>query len=143
MLTCYLIFAEIAQVHWIHSYETLRRPNVLSVLSAVDLASIGRPKFLIYVSSVASLGVDECITDTAKSQHGNKVLETNSLQGSATTLRFGYAQSKWVAENLLHECGRRGMTGYIVKPSFVLGDSNSGGTSLFRINIPIYLTNRF
>jgi len=31
-----------------------------------------------------------------------------------------------VSEKLLHEAGKRGLSGYIVKPAFVLGDSRSG-----------------
>lgn len=90
---------------------------------------MGRPKFLLYVSSVATLGssmASQFLPDHTSA--GHRVGEDFNLEATRETLTFGYAQSKWVSENLLHDAAQRGLTGYIVKPSFILGDSILGGT---------------
>lgn len=61
-------------------------------------------------------------------QHGGKGLpETDDLEGSRTTLTTGYGQSKWVAEKLIMEAGKRGLAGWTIRPSYVVGDSVSAG----------------
>ena len=55
--------------------------------------------------------------------------ESDDLEGARHTLKTGYGQSKWVAEKLLFECGRRGLRGAIIRPGYVVGDSKSAVTN--------------
>ena len=55
------------------------------------------------------------------------VPESDDLEGARTALKTGYGQSKWVSEKLLFEAGKRGLRGHIVRPGYVVGDSESAG----------------
>lgn len=56
--------------------------------------------------------------------------ESDDLEEGRTGLTTGYGQTKWVAEKLLLEAGRRGLPGFIVRPGYIVGDSESAGASL-------------
>jgi L-2-aminoadipate reductase len=55
------------------------------------------------------------------------VPEGDDLEGARYSLKSGYGQSKWVSEKLLFEAGRRGLRGHVVRPGYVVGDSQSAG----------------
>lgn len=57
------------------------------------------------------------------------VPENDDLEGARSTLKTGYGQTKWVSERLLMEAGKRGLKGHIVRPGYVVGDSQSAGAS--------------
>lgn len=58
--------------------------------------------------------------------------ESDDIEGAREGLTTGYGQSKWVAEKVIMEAGKRGLAGWIVRPGYVVGDSESAGTfSLF------------
>jgi L-aminoadipate-semialdehyde dehydrogenase len=59
------------------------------------------------------------------------VPEDDNLEGARAGLKTGYGQSKWVSEKLLFEAGRRGLRGYIVRPGYVVGDSQQAGGASF------------
>lgn len=58
---------------------------------------------------------------------GAGVPESDDLEGSAGDLGTGYGQSKWAGEYLVREAGRRGLSGCVVRPGYVVGDSKTGG----------------
>ncbi|KAJ2486818.1 large subunit of alpha-aminoadipate reductase [Coemansia sp. RSA 2050] len=111
-----------ALVHWVYPYARLRAANVLSTLEAVKLATEGRLKRLVFVSSTSALDTDHYV------QLGC-VGESDDLEGSRTGLMSGYGQSKWVAERLLMHARHCGWPVAIVRPGYVLGDSRSGATN--------------
>ncbi|KAJ2107681.1 large subunit of alpha-aminoadipate reductase [Coemansia sp. RSA 922] len=111
-----------ALVHWVYPYARLRAANVLSTLEALKLASEGRAKRLVFVSSTSALDTDHYV------QLGC-VGESDDLEGSRTGLMSGYGQSKWVAERLLMHARHCGWPVAIVRPGYVLGDSRSGATN--------------
>ncbi|KAH9941183.1 L-aminoadipate-semialdehyde dehydrogenase large subunit [Epithele typhae] len=115
-----------ALVHWVYPYEKLRSANVLGTLTAVDLAAAGKPKHLVFVSSTSALDVDYYVQ---LSETTGAVPEADDLEGARSALKTGYGQSKWVAEKLLFEAGRRGLRGHIVRPGYVVGDSQSAVTN--------------
>jgi L-aminoadipate-semialdehyde dehydrogenase len=108
----------------VHSYTHLRKENVLGTRSILSLCNLGKPKTLVFVSSASVL-------DTAyymeQSQTEGLVLEGANLEESKTGLPNGYAQTKWVSEQLVTEAIRRGLQATIVRPGYVVGDSNTGG----------------
>lgn len=118
-----------AQVHWVYPYSKLKPANVQGTIDALDLCATGRPKNFTFVSSTSVLDNDYYIQKSKKSleQGGSGISEADDLEGSSTGLGTGYGQTKWVSEYLVREAGRRGLRGTIVRPGYVLGDSNTGG----------------
>ncbi|EMD34789.1 hypothetical protein CERSUDRAFT_107385 [Gelatoporia subvermispora B] len=115
-----------ALVHWVYPYERLRPANVLGTLTAVELASSGTPKQFVFVSSTSAID-SEYYVQLSSARGG--VPEDDDLEGARNELKSGYGQSKWVAEKLLFEAGRRGLSGHIVRPGYVVGDSETAVTN--------------
>ncbi|HEX9412649.1 MAG TPA: SDR family oxidoreductase, partial [Ktedonobacterales bacterium] len=60
-------------------------------------------------------------------QHaGQRIRETDALDGQQEGLLIGYAQSKWVAEQLVLQAGARGLPVAIYRPGTITGHSQSG-----------------
>ncbi|KAK4050363.1 putative NRPS-like protein biosynthetic cluster [Microbotryomycetes sp. JL201] len=120
-----------ALVHWIYPYAKLRAANVSATVATIELAATGRPKSLTFVSSTAAIEKGHYIRlgDSIVSQGGKGVPESDSLDAAKTGLKGGYGQTKWVSERLLMEAGRRGLAGSIVRPSYVVGDTNTAVTN--------------
>ncbi|KAJ3480253.1 hypothetical protein NLJ89_g12292 [Agrocybe chaxingu] len=122
-----------ALVHWVFPYDKLRAPNVLATLTAINLASTGKPKSLVFVSSTSAIDTDHYVKlseSLARDPSGARgVLENDDLEGARSSLKTGYGQTKWVSEKLLFEAGRRGLCGHIVRPGYVVGDSRTAVTN--------------
>ncbi|KAF8508238.1 alpha-aminoadipate reductase Lys1p [Hysterangium stoloniferum] len=120
-----------AWVHWVYPYDKLRAANVSSTLAAIKLSSSGRPKSLAFVSSTAAIETEYYVqlSDSLVNQGRFGVPENDDLEGARTGIPTGYGQSKWVSEKLLLEAGRRGLTGSILRPGYVVGDSRSAVTN--------------
>ncbi|THH01178.1 hypothetical protein EW026_g1467 [Hermanssonia centrifuga] len=122
-----------ALVHWVYPYEKLRSANVLGTLTAVELASTNKPKLLVFVSSTSAVDTEHYVQlsdSLSREPNGlGGVPESDDLEGARSTLKTGYGQSKWVSEKLLLEAGRRGLSGHIVRPGYVVGDSKSAVTN--------------
>lgn len=118
-----------AQVHWINPYECLKPSNVLGTIDALKLCASGKPKQFAFVSSTSVIDTDYYVLESARilSKGGEGISEADDLAGSRTGLGTGYGQSKWVAEYLVREAGKRGLQGSIVRPGYVTGDSKWGG----------------
>jgi len=118
-----------ALVHWVFPYEKLRAPNVLGTITAINLASNGKPKSLVFVSSTSAIDTDYYVKVSELLSLGptkhRGVLESDDLDGAKTNLKTGYGQSKWVSDKLLFEAGKRGLRGHIVRPGYVVGDSRT------------------
>ena len=119
-----------AQVHWVYPYSKLKAPNVHGTVEMLRLCSIGKPKRFSFISSTSVLDNEHYVEVSKKSirEGGKGVSEIDDLGGSSSGLSTGYGQSKWVSEYLVREAGRRGLRGTIVRPGYILGDSDSGGT---------------
>lgn len=117
-----------AKVHWVTPYPNLRASNVLSTVAAIELASKEKPKQIVFVSSTAVLEAEHYneISDESIASGGRGVPEADDLTASAQSLATGYGQSKWTSEFLMQEAGRRGLSGTIVRPGYILGDSTAG-----------------
>ncbi|KAK5159702.1 large subunit of alpha-aminoadipate reductase [Oleoguttula sp. CCFEE 6159] len=112
-----------ARVHWVLPYSNLRAANVLGTLAAIALCATGKPKQLAFVSSTSVLDTEHYVN---LSDAGTPVPESDDLEGSRKGLGTGYGQSKWAAEYLVREAGKRGLRGTIVRPGYVTGESKSG-----------------
>ncbi|KAF9788547.1 hypothetical protein BJ322DRAFT_1002585 [Thelephora terrestris] len=122
-----------AFVHWVYPYEKLRPANVLATLTGIELASAGRQKLFVFVSSTSALDTPHYVqlSDSMLNDPDGLlgVPEDDDLEGARHGLKSGYGQSKWVSEKLLFEAGRRGLRGHIVRPGYVVGDSKSAVTN--------------
>ncbi|KAJ3995925.1 aminoadipate-semialdehyde dehydrogenase [Lentinula boryana] len=122
-----------ALVHWVYPYERLKAPNVIGTLTAVELAGKKeKPKSLVFVSSTSVLDTPSYVrigSSVISQNLGSGVLETDTLETARRGLKTGYGQSKWVAEKLLFEAGKRGLSGYIIRPGYVVGESKGGVTN--------------
>lgn len=124
-----LIIHNGARVDWLLRYRDMRTSNVLSTLSAIQLAATGKGKRVTFISSTAVLDNKHYI-EMSEASKGRGISEDDDLAGSRTGLSGGYGQSKWVSEYLMREAGRRGLEGAIIRPGYVLGSSKSGGEEI-------------
>ncbi|KDQ08178.1 hypothetical protein BOTBODRAFT_118989 [Botryobasidium botryosum FD-172 SS1] len=120
-----------AMVHWVYPYAKLRAANVLSTVTCVELASTTKPKSVSFVSSTSALDTEHYVrlSDALVNTELGGVPERDDLEGARTGLKTGYGQSKWVAEKVLMEAGKRGCKVNIVRPGYVVGDSTSAVTN--------------
>lgn len=139
---CDAILHNGALVHWIYPYSKLRSANVASTVACLQLCATGKPKTLTFVSSTAAVETEHYVrlSDRMLQQRrGDKndestlsyqgIPETDDLVGSATGLKTGYGQSKWVGERLIMLSASRGLQASIVRPGYVVGDSKSATTN--------------
>ena len=112
-----------ARVHWLLPYESLKAANVQSTIECIRLCSTGRGKRMAFVSSTSALDTEHYVE---QSDAGSPILESDDLEGSRQGLATGYGQTKWVSEKLVNEACRRGLTGAIIRPGYIMGDEGSG-----------------
>jgi thioester reductase-like protein len=103
-----------ALVNYALSYDALRPHNVDGTRELLRFSSSGTKKEFHFISSTIIFGW------TVKSV----LLETDSNEEMAH-LDFGYAQSKWVAEQLVFAAGEQGLTVRVYRPSFI--SASTGG----------------
>lgn len=117
-----------ATVHWVRRWQDMLAANVTSTLEAMRLCNEGKPKLFTFVSSTSVLDTDYYVklSETQLSTGQGAVPESDDLEGSAVGLGTGYGQTKWISEQLVREAGRRGLRGSVVRPGYILGDSESG-----------------
>lgn len=103
----------------IRTYSSMKATNVLSTFSLFNLCSIGKPKRLTFVSSTAVLDSGAYALDSS-------ILESDNLCRSRMGLTTGYAQTKYVSEDLIRSAGARGLSGTIVRPGYITGNADTG-----------------
>lgn len=117
-----------ATVHWVKRYQDMMASNVLSTIDAMKLCNEGKPKAFCFVSSTSVLDNEHYVELSEQQTRTGQgaVMEDDDMEGSRTGLGTGYGQTKWVSEQLVREAGRRGLLGSIVRPGYILGDSETG-----------------
>lgn len=117
-----------ATVHWVKRYQDMAAANVASTMDAMKLCNEGKAKTFTFVSSTSVLDTDHYVKLSEEQIRTGQgaVGEDDDLMGSQTGLGTGYGQTKWVSEQLVREAGRRGLRGSIVRPGYILGDSETG-----------------
>jgi thioester reductase-like protein len=106
-----------ALVNYVMSYDALRPHNVDGTRELLRFASTGAAKVFHLVSSTFIYGWT--VKDILWETDANPTMEN---------LDFGYAQSKWVAEQLVHAAGRHGMDVRIYRPSLISAATNGVGS---------------
>jgi L-aminoadipate-semialdehyde dehydrogenase len=117
-----------ATVHWVKRYKDMMASNVMSTIDTMRLCNEGRPKVFTYISSTSVLDTEHYVklSDQQISTGQHAISEDDDMEGSRTGLGTGYGQTKWVSEQLIRAAGKRGLRGSIVRPGYILGDSETG-----------------
>ncbi|KAJ5106094.1 hypothetical protein NUU61_003441 [Penicillium alfredii] len=112
-----VIFHLGARVNWCELYEGHFGANVVGTRNIIRLAGQGRRKVLHYVSV-------ETWNVTGYMHKTKRVFEDEPLQPYLDSLPYGigYAQSQWVANEMLHRARARRLPAAIYRPGFVIGD---------------------
>lgn len=113
------IFHNGALVNYLLDYRRMRAANVLGTQEMLRLAFEGRPKRFNHISTTFIFG-----WATADRLH-----ETDRNDALAH-LDFGYSQSKWVSEQLVHEAMRSGLCARIFRPALISPSLAGGGETL-------------
>ena len=111
------IFHNAALVNYVLSYDSLRPHNVDGTRELLRFACTGGRKEFHLISSTTIFGW------TAK----GTLLETDNNE-NMESLDFGYAQSKWVAEQLVLAAEGQGLTVRIDRPSFITASRDGVGS---------------
>jgi thioester reductase-like protein len=106
-----------ARVNYVQSYDALRPHNVDGTRELIRFAFTGAPKALHFVSSTFVHGW------TSKD-----VLFESDDNESMANLDFGYAQSKWVAEQLVFGAKRQGLSVRVYRPSLISASADGIGS---------------
>jgi thioester reductase-like protein len=107
-----------ANVNFIFSYWDLKPTNVTGTLEVIRLAGTKTTKPLHYISTVG-------IFPVWGNENGKAFKEGDPIspwQGHFS----GYAQSKWVAERLVHQAKERGLPTTVYRVGEVIGHSETG-----------------
>jgi thioester reductase-like protein len=97
-----------AAVNYVASYDALRRTNVEGTRDLLRFACDRQVKEFHFISSTVIFGWTPA----------PEVRETDRNAGMAN-LDFGYAQSKWVAEQLVLDARNEGARTFVYRPSFI------------------------
>jgi L-aminoadipate-semialdehyde dehydrogenase len=102
--------------------------NVVSTIDAMELCNEGKPKLFAFISSTSVLDTDHYVklSEQQISTGQNALSEEDDMLGSRTGLSTGYGQTKWVSEQLVRAAGKRGLLGSVIRPGYILGDSDTG-----------------
>ncbi|NCR78513.1 MAG: amino acid adenylation domain-containing protein [Microcystis aeruginosa K13-05] len=112
-----VIYHNGAWVNAIYPYSILKPTNVLGTAEILRLACLIKTKPVHFVSTIS-------IFSPSYAQ-GNLIQESDLL-GINHGLNAGYTQSKWVAEKLIMEAGKRGLPMTIFRASRIIGHSKTG-----------------
>jgi len=111
------VFHNAALVNYVLNYGTLKPHNVDATRALLQFAFAGTRKEFHLISSTIIFGW------TAK----RMLLEIDTNNRMAN-LDFGYAQSKWVAEQLVFAAEKQGLRVRVYRPSFLSASTNGSGS---------------
>jgi thioester reductase-like protein len=113
-----LIYHCAAQINLLFPYRALRSVNVKATHEMLRLAAIAPPKSFHHISTLAVFG--RTIWHRA-AEIPEAFRVQNSPEGAS-----GYAESKWVAEQLVNTAADRGLFVSIYRPGLIAGHSATG-----------------
>ncbi|MEU6606439.1 amino acid adenylation domain-containing SDR family oxidoreductase [Streptomyces shenzhenensis] len=112
-----LIIHSAAQVNFLYPYEALRHANVEGTRQLIRLAAQRAVPvhFLSTIAVLAGFGTT-----------GTHHVDEDQPLDHADQLTMGYAESKWVAEEVLRDAAHQGLPVAIYRPYEITGDQHSG-----------------
>ncbi len=112
------IFHNGATVNYLFNYDLMRDANVRGTNEILRMAFEGRPKEFNYVSTTFIHGWAH-----------KAVLYETDCNAEMELLDFGYSQTKWVAEQVVFDAQRRGLTVRVFRPALVSPSVTGGGNN--------------
>jgi thioester reductase-like protein len=112
------VFHNGATVNYLFNYDRMRDANVMGTNEVLRLAFEGRPKEFNYISTTFVFGWAV-----------KKVLYETDMNQNMELLDFGYSQSKWVAEQVVADARRQGLSARIFRPALVSPSVTGGGNN--------------
>ena len=107
-----------ASVDYLRDYGELQPTNVEGTRTLIDLARTGRGKTMHFVSSTTIFGWS-----------AKRTLYESDSNLQMTELDFGYAQTKWVSEQLIGAARNDGLNAMIYRPGFLTASTAGHGHS--------------
>jgi len=104
-----------AEVNVVKPYEMLKQANTLSVLHMLELMSKGRPKSLVFVSTLGT------VENPFPSDR-----QIRNPEHEPAPQDSGYNLSKWAAEQLILRARAKGYDAQIMRPGLIIGDAETG-----------------
>ncbi|GFF64870.1 linear gramicidin synthase subunit D [Aspergillus lentulus] len=116
------VFHLAAKVNFCEPYKAHYGSNTLGTKNMINLAASGRRKSFHHMSSIDAWGPTGLVFGT------RKCLEDEPLEKHVRGLPFdiGYAQSKWVSEQMVRRARECGLPTAIYRPGFIIGNSCTG-----------------
>ncbi|GKZ27673.1 putative NRPS-like protein biosynthetic cluster [Aspergillus brasiliensis] len=117
-----VVFHLAAKVNYLEPYAAHYDANVLGTRHVMEVATCGRRKAFMYMSSIDVFGPTGHVLGT------EQVLEDGPLEPHLPTLKYelGYAATKWVSEMMVRRAREHGLAAMIFRPGFILGDVEQG-----------------
>ncbi len=112
-----VIYHNGAHLNYIYPYKGLRAINVNSTKDILRLATTDKLKPVHYISSIVVV---------TSAHYAGKTLREDDPIHRVEGMELAYAQSKWVAEQLVLEAGKRGLPTTIYRPPYISGHSRTG-----------------
>jgi thioester reductase-like protein len=97
-----------AMVNYVLDYESMRKANVDGTIEVLRLAQSSRLKILNYISTTFIFGWST-----------KDVLLESDTNEEMELLDFGYSQSKWVSEQIVHQAQQKGLPIRIFRPALI------------------------
>ncbi|KAJ1471611.1 hypothetical protein T484DRAFT_1843426 [Baffinella frigidus] len=114
-----------AQVNLLYPYDALVGANVRGTSHVLSFCQTGKMKALHYISTDAVFPVGPTSGSPGAGEDGRVYKEDEELRGESENLQGGYAQSKWVAEQIVRTSLNLGLPGTIYRCGNIGGDSAS------------------
>lgn len=108
-----------ANVNLWYSYKTLQAANVKGTQEVIDFATTQKSKPIHYISSTAIFEAKGFVAQP-------EPIGENVALEQCETVYGGYAQSKWVAENILQQAKAKGLPVNIYRLGMITGHSKTG-----------------
>jgi thioester reductase-like protein len=114
--SAHTIYHSGALVNYLLDYQSMRDANVGGTNEIVRLAMSHRAKVLNYISTTFIFGwsVQETISESDRN-------------AAMDRLDFGYSQSKWVSEQVVHDAMQQGLQARIFRPALLTPSVHGGG----------------
>jgi len=112
------IFHNGATVNYLFNYDLMRDANVMGTNEILRMAFEGRAKEFNYVSTTFIHGW----------AHKPTLFESD-CNAEMELLDFGYSQTKWVAEQVVFDAMRKGLSGRVFRPALVSPSITGGGNN--------------
>ena len=105
-----------AQVDYVLNYDSLKPTNIDGTRELLKFAATGRRKQFHYISSTTIFGFT-----------GKRNLVERDSNPEMSGLDFGYAQTKWVSEQLVLQARDQGLEARIYRPAFITASTGGFG----------------